>query len=125
MVHLPSRIMPKEYYLASILKSSGLMSQHTTLTGFNRPPPPAQFNRHIVVSGSCISLKLIQVNKEAYSCLGMIGKGGSSRVYRVLNHTTEVYAIKRVTLEGIDAETLKIAFGWDIIRLIGKAWTWC
>jgi serine/threonine-protein kinase TTK/MPS1 len=36
----------------------------------------------------------------------MIGKGGSSRVYRVLNHANEVYAIKRVTLESIDTETL-------------------
>jgi len=47
-----------------------------------------------------------QVNKKAYARLDMIGKGGSSRVYRVLNHANEVYAIKRVTLESIDAETL-------------------
>lgn len=37
----------------------------------------------------------------------MIGKGGSSRVYRVLSHANELYAIKRVTLDKTDTETMK------------------
>ncbi|KAF8817037.1 kinase-like protein [Phlegmacium glaucopus] len=57
-------------------------------------PPPAQLNRHIVV------------NKKAYARLDMIGKGGSSRVFRVLNHANELYAIKRVSLDKTDAETM-------------------
>jgi serine/threonine-protein kinase TTK/MPS1 len=36
----------------------------------------------------------------------MIGKGGSSRVYRVLNHANELYAIKRVSLDKADADTM-------------------
>jgi serine/threonine-protein kinase TTK/MPS1 len=36
----------------------------------------------------------------------MIGKGGSSRVFRVLNHANELYAIKRVSLDKTDAETM-------------------
>ncbi|KAI0051097.1 Pkinase-domain-containing protein [Auriscalpium vulgare] len=36
----------------------------------------------------------------------MIGKGGSSRVYRVLNNSSEIYAIKRVSLDRTDAETM-------------------
>jgi len=36
----------------------------------------------------------------------MIGKGGSSRVFRVLNHANELYAIKRVSLDKSDAETM-------------------
>jgi len=36
----------------------------------------------------------------------MIGKGGSSRVFRVLSHTNELYAIKRVSLDKTDAETM-------------------
>ncbi|KAF8158393.1 hypothetical protein B0H34DRAFT_454137 [Crassisporium funariophilum] len=58
------------------------------------PPPPAQLNRHIVV------------NRKAYARLDMIGKGGSSRVFRVLNHANELYAIKRVSLDKTDAETM-------------------
>ncbi|KAF9533271.1 kinase-like domain-containing protein [Crepidotus variabilis] len=36
----------------------------------------------------------------------MIGKGGSSRVFRVLNHANELFAIKRVSLDKTDAETM-------------------
>lgn len=57
-------------------------------------PVPAVLNRHIVV------------NKKAYARLDMIGKGGSSRVFRVLNHANELYAIKRVSLDKTDSETM-------------------
>jgi serine/threonine-protein kinase TTK/MPS1 len=36
----------------------------------------------------------------------MIGKGGSSRVFRVLNHANELYAIKRVSLDKTDSDTM-------------------
>ncbi|PPQ77476.1 hypothetical protein CVT25_011346 [Psilocybe cyanescens] len=54
----------------------------------------APLNRHIVV------------NKKAYARLDMIGKGGSSRVYRVLSATNELHAIKRVSLDKTDSETM-------------------
>lgn len=54
--------------------------------------PP--LNRHIVV------------NKKPYARLDMIGKGGSSRVFRVLSHGNELYAIKRVSLDKTDADTM-------------------
>jgi serine/threonine-protein kinase TTK/MPS1 len=46
------------------------------------------------------------VNKKAYARLDMIGKGGSSRVYRVMTMQNEIYAIKRVSLDKTDAETM-------------------
>ncbi|KAJ7134580.1 kinase-like domain-containing protein [Mycena epipterygia] len=36
----------------------------------------------------------------------MIGKGGTSRVFRVLNGANELYAIKRVSLDKTDSETM-------------------
>jgi serine/threonine-protein kinase TTK/MPS1 len=36
----------------------------------------------------------------------VIGKGGSSRVYRVLGQANELYAIKRVALDKADSETM-------------------
>ena len=36
----------------------------------------------------------------------MLGKGGSSRVFRVVNSANEIYAIKRVALDKTDDETL-------------------
>ncbi|KAJ3564564.1 hypothetical protein NP233_g8215 [Leucocoprinus birnbaumii] len=58
------------------------------------PPPPMQSPRHIVV------------NKRAYARLDMIGKGGSSRVFRVMSQNNELYAIKRVSLDRTDNEMM-------------------
>ena len=49
---------------------------------------------------------VLQVNRRAYARLDLIGKGGSSRVFRVLNHVNELYAVKRVSLDKTDAETM-------------------
>ncbi|KIY46524.1 Pkinase-domain-containing protein, partial [Fistulina hepatica ATCC 64428] len=46
------------------------------------------------------------VNKKTYIRLDMIGKGGSSRVYRVMNSANALYAIKRVSLERTDNDTM-------------------
>jgi hypothetical protein len=46
------------------------------------------------------------VSKKAYARLDLIGKGGSSRVYRVMNNANEIYAIKRVSLDKTDTETM-------------------
>ncbi|KZT04109.1 Pkinase-domain-containing protein [Laetiporus sulphureus 93-53] len=46
------------------------------------------------------------VNKKSYTRLDVIGKGGSSRVYRVISPASEIFAIKRVALEKTDRETM-------------------
>lgn len=76
------------------LEAQQQSQKYMQATGHAPPPPPAQLNRHMVV------------NKKAYARLDMIGKGGSSRVFRVLNHANELYAIKRVSLDKTDAETM-------------------
>jgi len=76
--------------------------------------PAAAAQRHHIVVGviyihnnlSCLLNGVCQVNKKAYARLDIIGKGGSSRVYRVLNNANELYAIKRVSLDKTDAETM-------------------
>ena len=50
--------------------------------------------------------KPLIVNKKVYHRLDMIGKGGSSKVYRVMNSSNEIYAIKRVSLDKTDDETI-------------------
>jgi serine/threonine-protein kinase TTK/MPS1 len=37
----------------------------------------------------------------------MVGKGGTSRVYRVMSDRSEILAIKRVSLDKVDAETMR------------------
>lgn len=53
-----------------------------------------------------MSVRNLVVNKRVYARLDMIGKGGSSRVYRVMNNANEIYAIKRVSLDKTDTETM-------------------
>ncbi|KAF8521386.1 kinase-like domain-containing protein, partial [Hysterangium stoloniferum] len=47
------------------------------------------------------------VNGKTYGKLDMIGKGGSSRVYRVITPSNEIYALKRVSLDRTDQETMQ------------------
>lgn len=46
------------------------------------------------------------INRKTYTKLGQIGRGGSSRVFRVLDAQNEIYAIKKVALDKTDRETL-------------------
>ena len=64
------------------------------------PPPPAP------AVAAPVRNHNIVVNKKVYARLDLIGKGGSSRVYRVMNAANEIYAIKRVSLDKADAETI-------------------
>ncbi|EMD39981.1 hypothetical protein CERSUDRAFT_81303 [Gelatoporia subvermispora B] len=76
----------------------------------NAPAPAKQAaHQHHVQTVSAapdVRSRNIVVNKKSYARLDMIGKGGSSRVYRVMNGSNEIYAIKRVSLDKTDAETL-------------------
>lgn len=38
----------------------------------------------------------MQVNGKAYNRAGILGRGGSSKVYRVITDRNEVYALKKV-----------------------------
>ncbi|KAF8583165.1 kinase-like protein [Ramaria rubella] len=51
--------------------------------------------------------KNFTVNGKTYGKLDMIGKGGSSRVYRVITPSNEIYALKRVSLDRTDQETMQ------------------
>ncbi|THV05276.1 Pkinase-domain-containing protein [Dendrothele bispora CBS 962.96] len=46
------------------------------------------------------------VNRVPYAKLDILGKGGSSKVFRVMNNANEIYALKRVVLEKADSETM-------------------
>ncbi len=48
---------------------------------------------------------VIIVNGKMYARAGLLGKGGSSRVYRVLDANNHLYAIKRVDISKNDAES--------------------
>ncbi|KAH9891689.1 kinase-like domain-containing protein [Cubamyces lactineus] len=73
--------------------------QPQTQPSMKAAPPPAFPH----ISGKAPT---IYVNKKAYARLDLIGKGGSSRVFRVMNGANEIFALKRVALDKADADTI-------------------
>jgi hypothetical protein len=61
-----------------------------------QPPPAAP-----------VAPRTIVVNKRVYHRLDLVGKGGTSRVYRVMSDKNEILAIKRVALDRADEETIQ------------------
>ena len=55
---------------------------------------------------STLKRSALLVNNVAYSKLELMGKGGSSKVFKVLAPNGRIYALKRVSLKGIDQSTL-------------------
>ena len=49
---------------------------------------------------------IIAVNGTSYAKLGVIGRGGSCKVYRALSRDCQVLAIKKVKLAGMDKKTI-------------------
>jgi len=50
--------------------------------------------------------KIVRINGQPYKVLSMIGKGGSSRVYKVLSNDFSIYALKKVNLKNLDEPTI-------------------
>jgi serine/threonine-protein kinase RIO1 len=50
---------------------------------------------------------IIKVNSSTYAKLGVIGKGGSCKVYRALSKKCSVVAIKKVKLAGMDRKAIE------------------
>ncbi|BCR91282.1 serine/threonine/tyrosine protein kinase MPS1 [Aspergillus chevalieri] len=48
----------------------------------------------------------VSINHKAFTRLDCIGRGGSSRVYRVMAENYKIFALKRVNLEDVDPLTL-------------------
>ncbi|CAK9786817.1 unnamed protein product [Cutaneotrichosporon oleaginosum] len=72
------------------------------------PPPsaPVEEAKPPTVTPAPQTKRVFLVNNEGYDRLGILGRGGSSKVYSVLGHAKRVvYALKRVGLERADAET--------------------
>ncbi|KAG7240613.1 hypothetical protein INR49_026668, partial [Caranx melampygus] len=61
--------------------------------------PQASFT---ALSNDCITIK-----GKQFFILKMIGRGGSSKVYQVLDHKKQLFAVKYVDLEEADAQTIE------------------
>eukprot|EP01112_Ceratiomyxa_fruticulosa_P012663 TRINITY_DN3519_c0_g1_i1.p1 TRINITY_DN3519_c0_g1~~TRINITY_DN3519_c0_g1_i1.p1 ORF type:complete len:1061 (-),score=259.69 TRINITY_DN3519_c0_g1_i1:149-3331(-) len=50
--------------------------------------------------------EVVVVTKKPYIKLDCIGKGGSSKVYKVISQDLQIYALKRVMLKGADPQSI-------------------
>ncbi|KAM9724248.1 dual specificity protein kinase Ttk isoform 1-T1 [Menidia menidia] len=58
-------------------------------------------------SFSALSNESITIKGKQFFILKMIGRGGSSKVYQVLDHKKQLFAVKYVNLEEADAQTIE------------------
>ncbi|ORX93260.1 Pkinase-domain-containing protein [Basidiobolus meristosporus CBS 931.73] len=61
----------------------------------NMPPPESRNPRSIIL-----------VNNRPFTRLEIIGRGGSSKVYKVMAPNNKIYALKRVTFDSADKKTI-------------------
>ncbi|KAL2084601.1 hypothetical protein ACEWY4_020119 [Coilia grayii] len=73
----------------------------------NQVPSSDVRQRSQVKNRSALSNESITIKGQQFYVLKMIGRGGSSKVYQVLDHTKQLYAIKYVNLEEADAQTVE------------------
>ncbi|XP_031730358.1 dual specificity protein kinase Ttk [Anarrhichthys ocellatus] len=125
-LHLPSRTNPQTVcqtpngyrnpssFITPVLKrgpgvSSSAVAAHRTgpvqqpCTPLNQTPcfqtPQASL--------SALSNETITIKGKQFFILKMIGRGGSSKVYQVLDHKKQLFAVKYVDLEEADAQTIE------------------
>lgn len=75
------------------------------------PPPPkmSMLETATATGGASQSRKKrtqVSINHKHFTRLDCIGRGGSSRVYRVMAENYKIFALKRVNLEDVDPVTL-------------------
>ncbi|MGH0158051.1 UNVERIFIED_CONTAM: hypothetical protein FKN15_067376 [Acipenser sinensis] len=74
---------------------STLFNQASCSQQFQQVPPPVHSNDCIVIKG------------KTYYVLKQIGRGGSSKVFQVLDHKKQLFAVKYVDLEDADNQTIE------------------
>lgn len=57
--------------------------------------------------GSAVKLRAVKISGQSYKVLALIGKGGSSRVYKVLAGDNTICAMKKVNLRHLDESTIQ------------------
>ncbi|EEP82831.1 conserved hypothetical protein [Uncinocarpus reesii 1704] len=91
-------------------KPLGKMSNNTPRRPAPLPPPKMSvLETATAVAGAATSKKKraqVSVNRKTYTRMDCIGRGGSSRVYRVMAENCKIFALKRVNLEDVDPSAL-------------------
>lgn len=91
------------------------LSSRSNNTPHRAPPPPPKMSvlETATASGGAASTShsrkkrsQVTINQKTFTRMDCIGRGGSSRVYRVMAENYKIFALKRVNLEDVDRLTL-------------------
>ncbi|XP_070822810.1 dual specificity protein kinase Ttk [Chaetodon trifascialis] len=128
-LHLPSRLNPQTIcetpnshrnpsansFITPVVKrgpevSSSAVAAHRAgpvqqpFTPLNQAPC---FQTPQAASFTALSNESVTIKGKQFFILKMIGRGGSSKVYQVLDHKKQLFALKYVNLEEADAQTIE------------------
>ena len=109
-------------------KALGPRSQNTPLRPAPAPPPKMSVLETATAVAGAASVSqakkkktIISVNGKLFTRMDCIGRGGSSRVYRVMAENYKVFALKRVSLEDVDELAIRGYKGEiDLLRKLEK-----
>ena len=109
-------------------KALGPRSQNTPLRPAPAPPPKMSvLETATAVAGAASAIQAkkkrnyFSVNGKLYSRMDCIGRGGTSRVYRVMAENFKVFALKKVSLEDADEMAIRGYKGEiDLLRKLEK-----
>ncbi|RVE62164.1 hypothetical protein OJAV_G00154430 [Oryzias javanicus] len=125
---LPSRVNPQAFcqtprsnrnpnansFITPVVKggpevSSSAVAAHRTrgLQQSNTPLNPTPSFQTPQASLRSLSNESITIKGKQFFVLKIIGRGGSSKVYQVLDHKKQLFAVKYVDLEEADAQTVE------------------
>jgi len=96
-------------------KALGQMSKNTPHRAAPPPPPPKMtvLETATATAGAATAAQakkqriLLKVNGRSYQRVDIIGRGGTSKVYKVSAENGKMFALKRVSLENTDETTIK------------------
>ncbi|KAL4145095.1 hypothetical protein PRNP1_012769 [Phytophthora ramorum] len=102
----------------AVAKSYADMSSPTSVSSSSSSPPVATMTSASSRDALESLTSRIVVNGKKYIKLEQIGSGGSSKVYRMLGPDLKIYALKKIKLKRLDAES--IAQYTNEINLLSK-----
>ncbi|KAI0841049.1 kinase-like protein [Hypoxylon sp. FL0890] len=94
-------------------KALSSLSQNTPRRAAPAPPPKmsileaATSTAGAATTGAAKRRNYMKVNGKCYTRLDSLGRGGSGKVYRVAADNGKMFALKRVSLEGADENTVR------------------
>lgn len=105
--------LPQSKIESSDFKQSKAPDANTDLSSGNDNYIQHYFKQKIPLKSKVSNSRLIDVNGKLYEKLELLGKGGSSKVFKVKSKENKVYAIKKICLDDFETSSI-IGFRGEI-----------